>query len=328
MRGANNKGRGLQYSLAVAVCVSTAAVSWAQNYPVKPVRYVVPFPAGTGNDIVGRLLTDRLTKMWGQQVIVDNRVGASGSIGAAFVAKAVPDGYTLLHCNIAPNAISLSMIADIPYGQKDFAPITRIGMPANVITVHPSTPFKTVQDMVAYAKANAGKISYSAGLVGTSPHLAMEWLKQRMKFNIVHIPYKNASQGTSDVIAGQLPINITNTPFVVQFVKDGRLRAIAVTSAKREAMLPNTPTMQESGVPDFEVNSWYGVCAPAGTPAPLLDKLNADLHAVMRIPEVDQRLSELGMPPAPTTRDEFDKFMRAEIARWAQVIKDANIPKM
>src|SRR5215510_4258719 len=158
------------YWIAGAACLCASA-SWAQTYPVKPVRYVIPFPAGTGNDIVGRLLTDKLTRMWGQQVIVDNRAGASGTIGAAFVAKAAPDGYTLLHCNIAPNAISLSMITDIPYGQKDFAPITRIGMPANVITVHPSTPFRSVKDMVAYAKASPGKISYSAGLVGTSPHL-------------------------------------------------------------------------------------------------------------------------------------------------------------
>jgi tripartite-type tricarboxylate transporter receptor subunit TctC len=239
----------------------------------------------------------------------------------------VPDGYTLLHCNIAPNAISLSMLTQVPYEQKDFAPITRIGMPANIITVHPSTPFKTIKDMVAYAKGSPGKISYSAGLVGTSPNLAMEWLKLRMKFDIVHIPYKNASQGTSDVIAGQLPINITNTPLVVPYVKQGRLRALGVTSLKREPMLPDVPTIDESGVPGFEVNSWYGVCAPAGVSVPLLDKINADLHAVMRMPDIEQKLAEIGMPPAPTTRDEFDKFMRAEIARWAQVIKDAKIPK-
>ena len=303
------------------------AVSWAQNYPVKSVRYVVPFTAGTGNDVVGRLVSDRLTRMWGQQVIVDNRVGASGTIGAAYVAKSPPDGYTLLHCNIAPNAISLSMIADIPYGHKDFAPITRIGMPTNIITVHPSTPFRSIKDLVAYAKSNPGKLSYSAGLVGTSPHLAMEWLKLRMKFDVVHIPYRNGLQGTSDTMAGQLPVNVSNFPGMTELVRSGRLRALAVASAKRQTLLPDVPTMQESGVPDFEVNSWYGVCAPAGVPVALLDKLNADLHSVMRIPEVEQRLTELGMPPAPTTRDEFDKFMRAEIARWAQVIKDAGIPK-
>ena len=327
MRGANSISRGLTYTVAVAVWVC-AATAWAQNYPIKPVRYLVPFAAGTGNDIVGRIIADQLTRMWGQQVIVDNRGGASGTIGAAFVAKAAPDGYTLLHCNIAPNAISLSMIADLPYGHKDFAPITRIGMPPNVIAVHPSVPFKSIKELVAYAKSNPGKLSYAASTPGTSPHLTMELLKLRLKFDIVHIAYKNASQGTSDVIAGQLPINITNIPFLVAPVQAGQLRALAVASAKRQTLLPNVPTMAESGVPDFEVNSWYGVCAPAATPTAVLDKLNADLHAVMRIPEVEQRLTGLGMPPAPTSRDEFDQFMRAEIARWAQVIKDAKIPKM
>jgi len=318
--------RGALFSIAAAAWMCAAA-SWAQNFPVKPVRYVVPFPAGTSNDIVGRLLTDQLTRMWGQQVIVDNRAGASGTIGAAYVAKAPPDGYTLLHCNIAPNAISLSMIEKIPYEHRDFAPITRIGMPPNVITVHPSTPFKSIKELVAYAKSSPGNMSYSAGLVGTSPHLAMEWLKLRMKFDIVHIPYRNAGQGTSDVIAGQLPINITNAPFVIAPIQNGRLRALAITSARRQALLPDVPTVQEAGVPDFEVNSWYGVCAPAGVPAALLDKLNADLHSVLRIPEIEQRLTDLGMPPAPTTREEFDQFIRAEIARWAQVIKEAGIPK-
>lgn len=326
MRDAIGARRGLNYAIAAAVWICPAA-AWAQDFPSKPVRYVIPFPAGTSNDIVGRLLTDRLTRLWDQQVIVDNRVGASGTIGAAFVAKAPPDGYTLLHCNIAPNAISPSMIEKLPYEHRDFAPITRIGMPPNVIVVHPSVPFKSIKELVAYAKSHPGRLSYAAGLVGTSPHLTMEWLKQRMKFDIVHIPYKNAGQGTSDVIAGQLPINVSNFPFVITYIQSARLRALAVASAKRQALLPDVPTMQESGVPDFEVNSWYGVCAPAGVPTALLDKLNADITAILRMPEIEQRLNELGMPPAPTSRDEFDQFIRAEIARWAQVIKDANIPK-
>src|SRR5688572_18665933 len=168
--------RGLAYAFAAAVWMCPAA-SWAQNFPVKPVRYVIPFPAGTGNDIVGRLVTDQLTRMWKQQVIVDNRVGASGTIGAAFVAKAPPDGYTILHCNIAPNAISLSMYEKVPYEHRDFAPITRIGMTPNIILVHPSTPFRSIKDLAAYARANPNNTSYAAGLVGTSPHLSMEWLK-------------------------------------------------------------------------------------------------------------------------------------------------------
>jgi tripartite-type tricarboxylate transporter receptor subunit TctC len=312
--------------IAAAACLCTSS-SWAQNYPVKPVRYVIPFPAGTGNDIVGRLLTDRLTRLWGQQVIVDNRAGASGAIGAAFVAKAPPDGYTLLHCNIAPNAIAPSLLSIATYGQRDFAPITRIGMTPNIITAHPSTPFRSIKELAAYARANPGKLSYSSGLVGTSPQLSMEWLKQRLKFDIVSIPYKNAAEGTMHVISGQLPVNVTNFPFVIPFAKSGRLRGLAVTSAERQAQLPDVPTVQESGVPGYEVNSWYGVCAPAAVPVAILDKLNADITAVLRTPELAERLTELVIPPSPTTREEFDRFMRVEIERWAQVIKSANIPK-
>ncbi len=335
MRRAMGAGRGLGSVGAVHAVGAVGAVlaciyacaAWAQSYPGKPVRYVVPAAAGTSNDIVARILTERLARTWGQQVIVDNRAGASGTIGASYVAKAPPDGYTLLHCNIAWNAVAPLMLGNVPYQHRDFAPITRIGMTPNTITTHPSVPFRSIKDLVAYARANPGKLSYSTGLAGTSPHLTMEWLKLRMKFDIVVIPYKSLGQAISDTIGGQLPINVSNFPGVIGAVRDGRLRALAVTSAKRQAQLPDVPTMQESGVPDFEVNSWYGVCAPAATPVAILDKLNADLHAVLRIPEVDQRLNELVMTPAPTTREEFDRFMRAEIARWAQVIKDANIPK-
>ena len=326
MRGANGASRLWMFAGVVAAWMCSVA-AWSQNYPVKPVRYVVPFPAGTGNDMVARLIMDPLSRLWGQQVVVENRGGASGTIGAAVVAKSPADGYTLLHCNIAPNAISLSMISSLPYGHKDFAPITRIGMPPNVIVVHPSVPFKTIQDLIKFAKANPGKLNYAAGTPGTSPHLTMEFLKLKMKFDIVHIPYANAGQGTKDVVAGQIPVNVTNFPLLVSFVKGGQLRALAVASAERQALLPDVPTMREAGVPDFEVNSWYGVCAPAATPAPLLDKINTDLHTVMRTAEISDRLTGLGMPPAPTTRDEFDKFIRFEIDRWAGVIRDAKIPK-
>src|SRR5262245_13078467 len=318
--------RRWMYWIAAAVFLCASA-SWAQNYPVKPVRYVIPFPAGTGNDLVGRLLTDRLTRLWGQQVIVDNRAGASGTIGAAFVAKAPPDGYTLLHCNIAPNAISPAMMVTRPYEHRDFAPITRIGMTPNIITVHPSTPFRSVKELAAYAKLNPGKLSYTSGQVGTSPHLSVEWLKQLLKFNIVNIPYKSAAQGTTDVISGQLPINVTNFPFVIPFAKRGKLRGLADTSAERQAKLPDGPTVQESGVPGYEVNSWYGVCAAAAVPVPILDKLNADITAILRTPDMTERLTELVIPPSPTTRQEFDRFMRAESERWAKVIETANIPK-
>jgi len=193
--------------------------------------------------------------------------------------------------------------------------------------VHPSVPFVTVRQLVDYAKANPGKLSYSASLAGTSPHLTMELLKLQLKFDIVFIPYNLGAQAVTDTIGGQVPINISNAPLSTGAVQSNRLRALAVTSARRIAALPDVPTMQESGVPDFEVNSWYGLMAPAGTPAAILDKINADVHTALGAPEVEKRMQEVAMPPAPTTRQEFDQFVRGEVARWARVIKEAGIPQ-
>ena len=216
----------------------------------------------------------------------------------------------------------------MPYDQlRDFAPITRIGLTPNVIMVHPSTPFRTVRQMVEYAKANPGKLSYSASLPGTSPHLTIELLKLQLKFDIVYIPYKLGAQAVTDTIGGQVPINISNAPLSTGAVLGKRLRALAVTSAQRIPMLPDVPTMQESGVANFDVTSWYGLMAPAGTPAAILDKINADMHTALRTPEVEKRMQDVAMPPSPTTRQEFDQFVREEIARWARVIKEAGIPQ-
>ena len=327
MRGVIGARRRLSYAIAVAVWICPTG-SWAQNFPSKSIRYVIPFDPGASPDVVGRIIADRLTRLWGQQVVVENRVGAAGTLGSAFVAKSPPDGYTLLQANIASNAIAVSLYAKVPYDQlRDFAPITRIGMTPNIITGHPSTPFKSIKQLIAYAKAHPGELSYCAALAGTSPHLSMELLKLQMKFDVVHIPYRIGTQAVTDTIGGQVPINISNVPVTIGSVQTGRLRALAVTSAQRASLFPDVPTMQESGVPGFEVNSWYGVVAPAGTPVPVLDKLNADFTSVLRMPEVQQRLNEVVMPPAPTSREEFDQFIRAEIARWAKVIKEAGIPK-
>ncbi len=315
------------FGLAAAVLMSVAATaSHAQNFPVKPVRYVVPFGAGASPDIVGRLLADRLTRLWGQQVIVDNRVGVAGVMGTAFVAKSPPDGHTMVQCNVASSAIAMSLMAKVPYDQlRDLAAVTRIGNMPNIIIAHPSAPFRNLKEMIAYARANPGKLSYTSGLPGVSPQLSVEMIKLLAKVNIVNIPYKIAAQGLTDTIGGQVPINVSNLPASVQPVASGRLRAIAVTSAQRTPQMPNVPTVAESGFPGYEVQSWYGVCAPSGVPVAILDKLNADFHNVLRIPEIQQRLTELGIDIAPTTRDEFDQFIRAEIMRWAQVIKDAGI---
>lgn len=319
-------------AMAAALCAGPAgalaqgAAGGAVNYPSKPVRYVVPFGAGASPDIVARLLGDRLTRRWGQQVIVENRVGVAGIMGSAFVAKSPPDGYTLLQCNIASNAISTLTYANVPYDPlRDFAPITRIGTTPNILTAHPSVPIRSIREFITYAKANPGKLSYSAGLPGESPQLSMEMLKLLVKIDVAHIPYKVAAQGIADTIGGQIPFNISNLPAIIGPVQSRRLKGLAVTSAKRAGLLPDVPTMQESGVLQYEVNSWYGACAPAGTPAPVLDKLYQDFTAVLRMPDVQQRLAELAIDTAPKNPEEFAQFIRSEITRWAKVIKEAGI---
>jgi tripartite-type tricarboxylate transporter receptor subunit TctC len=313
--------------LCPAVCSSQATSGTAPSFPSKPIRYVVPFGPGTSPDIVGRLVADRLTRLWGQQVVVENRLGVAGVLGTAFVAKSAPDGHTLIQCNIASSAIAVTLFTKMPYDQvRDIAPVTRIGMTPNIVTVHPSLPVRTMRELISYARARPGKLSYASGLVGTSPQLSMELIKLIAKIDLVNIPYKNAAQGTTDTIAGQLPVLVSNFPASVAPVQSGRLRALAVTTAYRVSQAPDIPTMQEAGLPGFEVSSWQGVCAPAGTPPALLDKLNADINSVLRIPELHQRLDELVIGGPETTREDFDQFIRAEIARWARVIKEANIP--
>lgn len=304
-----------------------STVVHAQLFPTKPVRYVVAFAAGDSPDIVARLAGDRLSRMWEQQVVVENRVGAGGTIAGNFVAKSPPDGYTLLHCNIATNAIALSTYSKLPYdGIKDFAPITRMGVTANAFLVHPSMPAKTIAEFVQYAKANPGKLSYGHGGVGASPHLSMELFKSMANINLVHVAYKGASPAIADLMGGQIPVAIANLPALISHIKSGKVRALSVTSDKRVPQVAEVPTMVESGYKDYVVYAWYGACAPAGTPAPILDKLNADITKVLQTPDVKQRLNELVIDVATQSRDEFTAFMRSEATRWAKVVKDAGIP--
>jgi tripartite-type tricarboxylate transporter receptor subunit TctC len=315
-------------SFAAAACAQTPAGSAAQAYPTKTVRYVVPFPAGASPDIIARLLTERLTHMWAQQVIVDNRSGAGGTLGAAFAAKSPPDGYTLFQCNIASSAIAQSLYAKMSYdAQRDFAPISRIGLAPSILVVHPSLPARSLQDFIAYAKAYPGKLSYGTSAPGTSPQLAMELFKLTAKIQVIHVSYKGAPQALSDVIGGQIPCSMQTAPAVMSAIQASRVRALAVTSLKRISQLPEVPTMNETALPGFQVSSWYGLCAPAATPTPILDKVHADLVAVLRLPEIQQRLNDLVIQVAPTSREEFAQFIREEAARWARVIKEAGIPQ-
>lgn len=313
------------FVLAALACHFPTASS-AQSYPAKPVRYVVPFPAAASPDIIARLITERLSRMWSQQVVIDNRSGAGGTVGAAFAAKAPADGYTLFQCNIASSAIAESLYATMPYNhQRDFAPISLIGKTPNVLVVHPSMPSRTLKEFIAYAKANPGKLSYGTSAAGSSQQLSMEFFKLTAKIDVVHVAYKGAPQALSDVIGGQIPASVQSAPGVLTAIQSGRVRALAVTSLTRIPQLPSVPTIDETALPGFEVNSWYGLCAPAGTPTPILDRVHADLTAVLRVPEIQQRFRELVIEVAPTSREEFAQFIRAETARWARVIKDAGI---
>src|SRR5690349_21687751 len=242
-------------AITAAACVcpgvssSQTTSGTGQAFPSKPIRYVVPFGPGTSPDIVARLLADRLTRLWGQQVIVENRIGVAGVLGTAFVAKSPPDGHTLIQCNVASSGIAVSLFAKMPYDQvRDIAAVTRIGMTPNIVTVHPSVPFNSIKGLVAFAKANPGKLSYASGLVGTSPQLSIELLKLKTGIDVVNIPYKIASQGMTDVIAGQIPVLVSNFPASVGPVQSKRLRPLAVTSVARVSQLASVPTMQEAGV--------------------------------------------------------------------------------
>jgi tripartite-type tricarboxylate transporter receptor subunit TctC len=304
------------------------ATALAQTYPTKPIRYVVAFAAGDSPDIIARLAGEHLSRLWKQQVLVENRTGAGGTIAGGYVAKSPPDGYTLLHCNIATNAIALALYNKLPYdGLKDFAPVTRMATTSNVFVAHPSLPAKNMKEFVQYAKANPGKLSFGHGGIGASPHLSMELLKTMAQIRIEQVAYKGASPAFADLMGGQIPVAIGNLPGALAYIKAGRMRALAVTSATRAPQVPDIPTMVESGFPEYIVTSWYGACAPAGTPSAIVDKLNADITKVLNTPEVKQRLTDLVMTVATTSRDEFAAFMREEAARWAKVARAAGIPR-
>lgn len=320
----------MRQALLIAFGLTVAAAgapALAQSYPVKPVRYIVAFAAGDSPDIVARLVADRMSRLWDQQMVVENRVGAGGTIAGAAVASAAPDGYTLFHCNIASSAIAAAVYPKLPYDPiRDFAMVSRIATTANALIAHPSLPAKAVPELIAYAKGHPGKLSYGSPGVGTSPHLSMELFKLAAGIDVVHIAYKGAMPALADLMGGQIPVMLANLPALLPHIVSGKIRGLAVTSAQRSAKLPSVPTMLESGVADYVVTSWYGMCAPAGTAAAILDKLHADLTKTLQAPDVQQRLADLVIDVAPTSRDEFTAFVRAEMTRWARVVKEAGIP--
>ena len=313
--------------LNAVLMIIAASAAYAQTYPTKPVRFVVGFAPGGGVDVSGRILAQKMSELWGQTMVVDNRAGAGGTIGTDIAAKAPADGYTLLFCGIWSHGVAPSLYRKLNYDHyKDFAPVSMIGTTPNVLVVNPAVPAKSVSEFIAYTKANDGKIVIASPGVGSSPHMTMELFRLTTGINIVHVPYKGGAPALVDLLGGHIPAMFDNMSSQLATMKTGRTRALAVTSPKRSTHLPEVPTMIESGVP-IDVTVWYGLCAPAATPKPILAKLNADLTRVLNAPDTLRRLAEQGVDAAPSTPEQFAAFIKAETEKWARVVREAKVPQ-
>jgi tripartite-type tricarboxylate transporter receptor subunit TctC len=302
--------------------VAATAVATAANYPDRPVTVVVGFPPGGASDILARILTDKLSKLLGQPVIVDNRPGAGGNVAGEFVAHAAPDGYTLLIGNNAILATNASLYSNIGFDAvKDFAPISLIGTQANVLVVNPNVPAHSLAELIALAKANPGKLNFASSGYGLAAHLAGELFKAQAHIDIVHVPYKGSAPALEDVIAGQDQMMFATISGVMGFLKNGQVRALAVTTLKRTAILPDIPTMDEAGLPGFEATTWHGLVAPAGTPPAIIDTLHGALVAALADPDVKTKLAALGVDIGSDSSAEFSAYIKAEIPKWAAIIK-------
>jgi tripartite-type tricarboxylate transporter receptor subunit TctC len=302
------------------VLVASAA---AQTFPAKTVRMIVPFPPGGGNDIVGRIVAQRLGESFGQQVIVDNRGGAGGTIGTDLVAKAPPDGYTLLINNISL-AVNATLYPKLPYDTlKDLAPVTLVGRQPNLLVVHPSVPAKSAREFLALAKAKPRQINYGSGGVGTAGHLATELLMMMTGVELVHVPYKGLGPALTDLMGGHVQAAVSTLASALPQVRAGKMRALAVTTAQRSAFFPEVPTLAEAGVPGYEFSTWYGLLVPAGTPRAIIDRLNREAAQVLGSAALKEPFAAQGLEAVSSSSDEFGAYLKAEVAKWSKVVKQA-----
>ena len=296
----------------------------AQAYPTKPVTIIVPFAAGGTIDILARIIGQALTAELGQSVVVDNRAGAGGNIGGQAAAKATPDGHTLFMGTVGTHAINASLYKKMPFDPvKDFAPLTRVANVPNLLVANPAQPYKSVKDLIAYAKANPGKVNFGSSGNGSSIHLSGELFKSLAKVDMQHVPYKGSAPAVTDLLGNQIGIMFDNMPSAIQHVRSGKLVPLAVTTAKRSPELPNVPTIAEAGVPGYEATSWFGMFAPAGTPAPVLAKLNAAIVKVLGQPDVKKKINEQGAEVYSETPEQFAAFIQAESVKWGKVVKES-----
>jgi tripartite-type tricarboxylate transporter receptor subunit TctC len=307
----------------VFLCAFAAAAS-AQNYPSKPIKYIVPFQPGGTTDILGRIVALKLQEAWGQPVVVENRPGAGGAVGAEATAKAPPDGYTIMGGTISTHAINASVYDKLSYDPiKDFEPVTQLAQQPNMLVVHPSIPAKNVQELIELLKKSPEKYTYSTSGNGTSAHLAGELFKSMSGTKMQHVPYKGSPQAIADAVAGQVSMSFDNISTAYPPAKSGRLRALAVTTAKRSSLAPEVPTMAESGLKGYELGSWHGVFAPAKTPKEIVQKLNAEIVKAVHAADVKDKLAALGVEPVGTSVEQFSAFVRAEVPKWAKVVKES-----
>jgi tripartite-type tricarboxylate transporter receptor subunit TctC len=310
--------------LVLVAMWAAAAGALAQAYPSKPIRIVVGFPPGGGNDIIARMIGAKMQDSWGQAVVIDNKPGANSIIASEFVARSAPDGYTLLVNATGGMSVNPVLYQKLPYDSlKDFVPISMVGSFPLVLAVNPAVPARSVQELVAYAKANPGKLNYSSG--STAFQVATEMFKQMTGLDIRHIPYKGSAASITALIAGDVQMTIVDTPPLVPQLKGGKVRALAVTSAKRAAAMPELPTIAESGVPGYEMALWIGVFAPAGTAHEIAAKLNAEVVRIVRLPDIREKLVGMGVEPLGNTSEQTAEWIRREIAKYGPVVKAAGI---
>jgi tripartite-type tricarboxylate transporter receptor subunit TctC len=306
--------------LALAPLVAQAQAQGA--FPSKALTIVVPFSAGGTTDILARVVGQYMAKNLGQPVIIDNRAGAGGNIGAQMVARAAPDGYTLLMGTVGTHAINQSLYKKLGFDPiKDFAPITRVALVPNLLVANPSQPFKSVKELIAYARANPGKVTFASSGSGTSIHLSGEMFQQMAGVEMQHIPYKGSAPALTDLLGGQTAVMFDNMPSVIGHVRAGKLRPIAVTTPNRSPAVPDVPTIAESGVPGYSATSWFGLLAPTGTPAPVMARLHGSILKALADPEVKKKLAEQGAEPHGEKPEQFAEFIRSETAKWGQTVK-------
>ncbi len=309
----------------VAAAAIFANSGIAQNYPSKTVRLIAPYPPGGPNDLIARIVAQRMTQTLGTQWIVENRPGRGGNIGTEIVAKSPADGYTLVHGGMGTLTLA-PFLGKVPYDAlRDFAPITVTARVPNVIVVHPSLPARTIKELVALVRAHPGKLDYATSGVGSTPHLAAALFVSQAKLNMVHIPYKGSAPATVDLVAGQVPIAFLPVSTLLPHIEAGKVRALAVSSLQRSGMLPTVPSVNEAGVPGFEMNPWFGILAPAGTPGAIVARLNAEIVRYLNAPEAAKQLLVQGADAAPTSSSDFFALIKADLAKWGKVIQDNGI---